>query len=228
MNQTAQNSPTHRSELCPLIIVTAQNSPTHQPQLNFTMSHHSPLHPPTMTEVHGDCRDVGLRHSAEKQRNSAFSHFNHFLKSHCPQIGVDIVDVQSIPFEGIPKQETNKDIALFWDEMMGAWITHLGVDARLCCKADNEGLSPQSASNCNSAVKKHFVDKFRGESLPAFQPVQWSRFLRILQGFFNEDKRKNPKLQKNGGMKTKTSTHEDREALATGCIWIGMAGGAEF
>ena len=120
---------------------------------------------------YGDCRDVGLRHSAEKQRNSAFSHFNHFLKSYCPQIGVD---VQSIPFEGIPKQETNKDIALFWDKMMGAWITYLGTNARLYCKEDNQRLSHQSASNYNSAVKKYFVDKFRGESLPVFPPPRMS------------------------------------------------------
>lgn len=177
---------------------------------------------------YGDCRDVGLRHSAEKQRNSAFLHFNHFLKSYCLQIGVDVVDVQSIPFEGIPKQETNKGIALFWDNVMASWITYLGTNARLYCKEGNERLSHQSASNYNSAMKKYFVDKFKGETLPVFQPAQWSRFLRLLQGFFNEDKRKNPKLQKNGGTKTKTSTREDREALATGCIWIGTVEGAEF
>ena len=127
------------------------------------------------TAFYGDAHDDLLASSADKQSN-ALSHFNHFLKAYCVQIGIKIVEAATIPYHGIPRKTSKKAIFEFWDMMIGAFFTYMGTSAM--CYLDPKGrrLSYQSATQYCSSVKVYFTNKFRNKpAIPVFQPKQWKK-----------------------------------------------------
>ena len=79
--------------------------------------------------THGDCRDDLLHSKAAKQGN-AITHFNHFLKTYCKQIGIDVVEADAIPYRGIPRKSSNKAVSEFWGKLIGSFFAYMGTDAR--------------------------------------------------------------------------------------------------
>jgi hypothetical protein len=179
----------------------------------------------SMTIFYGDARDDPLASSADKQ-NNALSHFNFFLKTYCVQIGINIVEAVVIPYHGIPLQSSNKAIFEFWDKMIGAFFSYMGTSAMCFLNPKGRRLAYQSATQYCSSIKVFFVNKFRNEpSIPVFQPEQWKKLRDNLRGKYREGSRASGKRMTEGKI---SSTREDREAMATGCIWLGDAKSAEF
>ena len=52
--------------------------------------------------VYADARD-DLNVSAANKERLALNHFNFFLQTYCPQIGIDVVVADDIPYRGLPK-----------------------------------------------------------------------------------------------------------------------------
>ena len=122
-----------------------------------------------------DARDELLAKSANKQQN-ALNHFNHFLKSHCIQIGVAVTDAASIPCHGLPKKTSKKDIAAFWGKPIGSFFSHMGTEARIKCAPNGNRLACQSATQHCSSMKVFFTGKFRCETpIPVFQQDEWKK-----------------------------------------------------
>jgi hypothetical protein len=110
--------------------------------------------------------------------------------------------------------------------MIGAFITYMGTDARIRCDPTGNRLAYQSATQYCSSVKAFFTNKFRNEpSIPIFQDQQWKQLRDKLRGKYREGNRKTGKPMTEGKA---SSTREDREAMATRCIWLGTAETAEF
>jgi hypothetical protein len=177
------------------------------------------------TIFYGDARDDPLASSADKQSN-ALAHFNHFLKTYCVQVGISIVEAAAVPYNGIPPQVSNKAIFEFWDKMIGSFFTYMGTSAMCSLNPKGRRLAYQSATQYCSSVKVFFTNKFRNETpIPVFQPEQWKKLRDNLRGKYREGSRASGKRMTEGKI---SSTREDREAMATGCIWLGTAESAEF
>jgi len=172
-----------------------------------------------------DARD-DLNASAANKERLALNHFNYFLKTYCVQIGINVVEAVAIPYHGIPRKSSNKAVFEFWDLMIGAFITYMGNHARIGCNPEAERLKRGSAAQYCSSVKGFFVNKFRNEPvIPVFQDKQWSKLMTKLRGKYREANRAAGKPAVEGN---ESSTREDREWMATGCIWDGTAATAEF
>ena len=175
-----------------------------------------------------DTRDDHLASKTTKQ-NNALTHFNYFLKTYCSQIGVNTVEANNIPHYGIPKGENNKSIFEFWGKMMGCFFDYMGKDAKVRCDPNGNRLAHGSASQYCSSVKVFFTNKFRDEPIfqqvPVFQENQWKQLKTKLRGKYREGNRALGKRMVEGKA---SSTREDREAMATGCVWLGTAETAEF
>jgi len=177
------------------------------------------------TVFYADVRD-DLNASAASKEKQALNHFNHFLKDYCGQIGIDVVEAASIPYRGIPRKPSNKAVLEFWDLMIGAFITYMGNHARIGCDPEAERLKRGTAAQYCSSVKGFFVNKFRNDpAIPVFQDKQWSKLMTKLRGKYREANRAVGKPAVEGN---ESSTREDREWMATGCIWDGTAETAEF
>jgi hypothetical protein len=177
------------------------------------------------TIFYGDARDDPLASSADKQSN-ALAHFNFFLKTYCVQIGINIVEAAVVPYHGIPLQSSQKATFEFWDKMIGAFFSYMGTSAMCFLNPKGRRLAYQSATQYCSSVKVFFTNKFRNETpIPVFQPEQWKKLRDNLRGKYREGSRASGKPMTEGKA---SSTHEDREAMATGCIWLGTAESAEF
>lgn len=181
--------------------------------------------PPPPSLVFCDARD-DLNASALKKERLALNHFNFFLKFHCNQIGIHVVEAAAIPFKGIPRERSNKDVLEFWDLMTRAFVTCMGNHARIGCDPEAERLKRGTAAQHCSSVKGFFTNKFRNEpEIPVFQEKQWSKLMTKLRGKYREANRASGKAAVEGN---ESSTREDREWLATGCIWDGSVETAEF
>jgi hypothetical protein len=110
--------------------------------------------------------------------------------------------------------------------MIRAFITYMGNQSRIGCNPEAERLKRGSAAQYCSSVKNFFVNKFRNEPvIPVFQDKQWSKLMTKLRGKYREANRVAGKPAVEGN---ESSTREDREWMATGCIWDGTAETAEF
>ena len=91
--------------------------------------------------VYADARDE-LNASAANKERLALNHFNFFLQTYCPQIGIDVAVADDIPYRGLPKKSnrSNKAVLEFWDLMIGAFITYMGNHARIGCDPEAERL----------------------------------------------------------------------------------------
>jgi hypothetical protein len=116
----------------------------------------------TTPVFYADARD-DLNASAANKERLALNHFNHFIKTYCVQIGIDVVAAEAIPYKGTPRKSSNKAILEFWDLMIGAFITYMGNDARIGCNPEAERLKQGSAAQYCSSVKDFFINKFRNE-----------------------------------------------------------------
>lgn len=175
--------------------------------------------------IYGDCRN-DLLHSKAAKQNNAITHYNHFLKSYCLQIGIDIVEAKDIPYHGIPEKTSPKAVSEFWGKMIGSFFTYMGTDARNRCNPVGARLAVGSAAQYCSSVKTFFTDKFRDDPVfPVFQAEQWNKLKNNLRGKYREENRALGKTSVTGKA---SSTREDRELMATGCIWLGTVATAEF
>jgi len=172
-----------------------------------------------------DARDGLLTSAADKQRK-ALNHFNCFLKGHCLQIGIDVVEAKDIPYKGTPRKSTNKAVNEFWDKIIGAFITCMGSHARSGCNSNGQRISLNTADGCSSSVKAYFTNKFRTElAIPVFQKQQWAKLREKLKGLCRESNRSKGKPTKT---EDASSTCQDREALSMACIWLNTPEFAEF
>lgn len=173
---------------------------------------------------YSDARD-GLLTSAADKRRKALNHFNCFLQGYCKQIRIDVVKGDEIPYEGIPRQESEKSIFGFWDSLFGAFVTYLGKHATAGCNPKAPRISKNTAAGYCSAVKIYFLEKFRNEpSIPIFQKANAKRLADKLQGMFRESNRAEGKIE----TEDVSSTRRDREAIARACIWMNTPEFAEF
>ena len=175
--------------------------------------------------VYADARKDKLA-SAEKRHRLGLAHFNFFMKDYCKQIGVTAVEAKDIPYTGIPVQEDQKAIFKFWGALIGSFFTYMMSYATHSCKPDGKRLSKGSADQYTSEVKNYFCEKFDVDpDIPVFNGQQWTILKRRLQGKFREHHRAtNTRMVES----IEGSTREDREYLATGCIWDGTVESAEF
>ena len=147
----------------------------------------SPSPPIMMTKpplVHADAHDE-LNASAANKERPALNHFNFFLQTHCPQIGIDVAVADDIPCRGPPKKSNRSSelVFEFWDLMIGAFITHMGNHARIGCDPEAERLKRGTAAQHCSLVKGFFTNKFRSEpEIPVFQDKPWSKLMTKLRG----------------------------------------------
>jgi len=117
----------------------------------------------------GDSQD-DLNASAANKERLALNHFDCFLKGHCVQIGIDIVEADSIPCCRIPRKSSNKLLFEFWDLMIGAFVTYMGNHARHECKPEKPRLEHGTAQQHCSSVRSFFNNKFRNEAdIPVLQ-----------------------------------------------------------
>ncbi|CAB9503235.1 expressed unknown protein [Seminavis robusta] len=174
-----------------------------------------------------DAQDELLAKSANKQQN-ALNHFDHFLKTYCVQISVPLATAASIPYEGLKGEEPRspKSINEFWGKMIGAFFTYMGTEARIYCSPKGRRLAYQSATQYCSSVKLYFISRFRYDPpISVFSIDQWKRLREKLRSLYREGCRASGKRMTEGKA---SSTRDDREAMATGCIWLGTAEAAEF
>ena len=158
------------------------------------------------------------------------NHFLHFLKGHCVQTGIDIVEANAIPCRGIPRKSSNKKLFEFWDLSFGAFVAHMGDHARCECNPEKpriEHIECGMASQHCSSVRGFFNNKFRREQpIPVIHDdKQWSELMTKLRGKHRESNRASGEPAVEG---TESSTREDRKWLAAGCLWDGAAETAEF
>ena len=135
---------------------------------------------------YADARD-DLNASAANKERQALNHFNHFIKTYCVQIGINVVVADAIPYRGIPRKPSDKAVFEFWDLMVGAFVTYMGNHAKIGCNPEAERLKQGSAAQYCSSVKSFFVNKFRNEPvIPVFQDKQWSKLMTKLRGKYRE------------------------------------------
>jgi len=155
----------------------------------------------------------GLLTSAADARRKALKHFNYFLQGHCIQIGINVVKGEDLPYHGIPRKTTEKEISEFWDNIMGAFVTCLGKHARAGCNSEGPRIGRSAAAGCCSAFKNHFAtDVFRTEKpIPVFQKLPFRKLTDKLQGMFRESNRAMGKVD----TEDVSSTRQD-----LGCIFL--------
>ena len=96
-----------------------------------------------------------------------FRFFSHFIKGYCVQIGVKVSKADGIIYHGLllTKQMHLFQVALksvfkFWDEMTGAFITHVGSHVMTGCNPKGQRISQATAEGHTSSVKVYFTNKF--------------------------------------------------------------------
>lgn len=131
-----------------------------------------------------------------------------------------------MPYHGIPEKTSPKAVAELWGKMIGSFFTYMGTDARHQCNPKGTRLAVGSAAQYCSSVRTFFTDKFRNDPIiPVFQVEQWKKLKSNLRGKYREENRASGKPSVTGKA---SSTREDRELMATGCIWLGTVETAEF
>ena len=169
---------------------------------------------------------AGLLTSADDKQRKSLKHFDYFLRGYCTQIGITVVKHDDIPYLGIPRRASNKEAFEFWDGMIGAFITYMGSHAKAACNPKGERLSCGTADGYSSSVKMFFTNKFRNDDpIPVFQKMQWAKLREKLKGLYRESNRATGNSNETEDV---SSTRQDRESLATACIWLGTPEFAEF
>ena len=108
---------------------------------------------------------------------------------------------------------------------MGSFVTYLGQHARAACNPRGPRIKKSGADGQNSAMKTYFTTKFRNEPpIPIFEKQSWKKLRQKLLGMFRESNRAEGKHE----MQKVSSTRQDREAIATACIWKGTPEFAEL
>ena len=201
---------------------------THKKSLNLISVYDHFLNPAMEEPTYYEHALDDLLISSSGKQSKALAHFNYFLESYCRQIGVNVVKAEEIPYRGITDEPnpTNKAIYEFWDNMIGAFFTYMGTAAMCNLNPKGRRLAYQSATQYCSSVKVYFTNRFRIETpIPVFHEHHWKKLRENLRGRYREGSRASGTRIVEG--KT-PSTREDREAMATGCIWLGTAESAEF
>ena len=167
-----------------------------------------------------DVRDDKLNSAKEKEKN-ALKHLNYFMKHHAKQRKYTFVRAQELDFEATEQNNA------WWDDMIGCFFTYLSLHARCYCDPDKERISYNSASGYASSVKSYFSNKFRTRvnEIPVFQTERWKALRVKLLARYEDDNRNSGKSLVNPH---EASNRTDREAIATGCIWLNSPQGAEF
>lgn len=103
----------------------------------------------------------------------------------------------------------------------------MGNHARNGCDPEAGRFKQGTASQYCSSVRGYFNNKFRDEDpiTVLHDDKQWSKLMTKLRGKCREANRASGKPTVEGN---ESSTREDREWLATGCLWDGSAETAEF
>ena len=100
--------------------------------------------------VYADACDE-LNASAANKERLALNHFNFFLQTYCPQIGIDVAVADDIPYRGLPKKSnrSSKLVFEFWDlglvPLLPTWEIMQGSGVTLKLNALNEVRPPNIA-----------------------------------------------------------------------------------
>lgn len=176
---------------------------------------------------YGDARTDLLNSASDKQKN-ALTHFNLFFNRYCKQIKIKYVTAEEIPYKGLSTvDDTQRQINIFWDKLIGAMFTYFGTDAMKSCDPTKGRLSYGTSTGYCSSIKAYFTTKFRNEpDIPVFGVDRWKDLRAKLRGAYRESNRAagKPALFEPKA----SSTRKDREAMSTGCIWLGTSDAAEF
>ena len=169
-----------------------------------------------------DLRDDKGTSVRDKEKN-ALKHLNIFLKKYHARnnnIG-NYVRAEDLTYE--PTEEK----IVWWDNMMGCFFAYLAKEARQRGDLKRERLSYNSATGYASSLKAYFMNKFRSQQhdVPVFQPDRWRRLRTRLLSSYQEETRVSGKSLTNPHV---ASSRQDRDAIATGCIWMNSPRAAEF
>jgi hypothetical protein len=153
--------------------------------------------------------DSSKRNSKHGKENNSVKHFAYYLKNHREF-----------------KPPTDLDYEDITHDLMGGFMHYLANDAHQYCNPEKELLMFNSTLGYASAAKGYIINKFRDQDVPAcLKPEHWSKLLFQMTSTFYERARRSGDPLVNPH---EASTPEDREALATMCVWKGDASGAEF
>lgn len=166
-----------------------------------------------------DIRDAPGNSKKNKDK-SALNHFNYFLKKYAEEKALTYVAAEDLTYENC--EEQNK----WWDEVIGAFFNYLAVHAKCDCIDTHARLAYETATGYASSVKSHYQNKFRTTAdIPVFSKDRWKDLRDKLMRAYQEESRQSGKSITNPHV---ASTKEDREAIATGSIWMNNSKGAEF
>lgn len=168
-----------------------------------------------------DIRD-SIGNSAKKKESNAMKHFNYFLKKRSTVVeGETYVRGQELTYENSLENNT------WWDNVIGGFFMYLAKNAKCRCQEARPRIGYQTATGYASSIKAYYMNKFRAQQFaaPVFQVDRWRQLRRKLLTLYQEETRKSGVSLTNPHI---ASTMEDRDALATGCIWMNNARSAEF
>ena len=94
--------------------------------------------------------------SASSREKSSIKHFDYFLKSYCNQIGIPVQTHNTIPFRGVSGKrptghgevnpcESDQDVCMFWDDVMGCFVEYMGKHARCHCNPKRDRIMKSTA-----------------------------------------------------------------------------------
>lgn len=170
--------------------------------------------------IYKDCRDVLLA-SASSKESSALFHMNIFLKRYASQTNQPFVAAEQLSYGGF-----NNTGYTWWDKMFGAFFTYLGTDAMIRGDPKFGRLAHGSSDGYASSLKVYFSNKFRSlPEIPVFTTERWRVLRAKLRSAYRDSNRLSGKNMVQGHA---SSSRTDREAVATGCLWLGTPRSAEF
>ncbi len=111
--------------------------------------------------------------------------------------------------------------------MVGCPFNYFAKQARQRCDESKDRVAHNTATGYCSSIKSHFENKFRKQvhGIPIFKAECWKKLRVHLLSSYEEQIRQTGESLVNPH---EASSKEDREAIATGCIWLGTPEAAEF
>ena len=115
----------------------------------------------------------------------------------------------------------------WWDDMIGCFFSYLAKHAYDRFDSDKKRLAYNTATGYASSVKAYYTNKFRTQrhDIPIFKADRWKGLRCKLLSSYEEENRVTGKSLVNPH---DASSRDDREAIATGCIWANSPQAAEF
>jgi len=164
--------------------------------------------------------DVNAKSKVAKQRNSARSHFNHFLKLRNEELFAQGKPVGKSKWDDLTFEDFDKG------NYIGEFSNYLGQIARLYKNPANELISYGSATGYMGSIKNAILDKFHKEGVPSQLKAEvWKRKLVRVQSMkINQAKKRNVPVF---GSK-ESASDADRIGILAVCIWSGNVINAEF